>query len=178
MQISDFFVFILSNFPLSLNLELISITFDLHEFNVNLFASIQRWRFSSSVFASSCRAFLQMFDSSKQVSSTNSCTVERSNLKCKSLIYRGARRNFFRGVKRRIQDLLDKIKPHSCNQDFAKGFESKVNMTLFKKILQFGRMLSKRMQFKCIMDGGLGAKRPVVGQFSQFLEKNNQFNVI
>ena len=30
--------------------------------------------------------FLQMFDSSKQVSSANSCTVERSNLKCKSLI--------------------------------------------------------------------------------------------
>ena len=52
MQISDFFVFILSNFPLSLNLKLISITFDLDGFNVNLFASIHRWRFSSSVFAS------------------------------------------------------------------------------------------------------------------------------
>ena len=39
-------------------------------------------------------------------------------------------------------------------------------------------MLSKLMQFKCIMDGGLGAKPPVAGQFSQILEKNNHFNVI
>ena len=53
MQISDLSAFILPNFPLSLNLELISITFDLNEFNVNLFASIQRWRFLSLVFASS-----------------------------------------------------------------------------------------------------------------------------
>ena len=57
MQISDFFVFILPNFSLSLNLELISKTFDLDEFNFNLFASIQRWRFSHSVFTSSCRVF-------------------------------------------------------------------------------------------------------------------------
>ena len=42
-------------------------------------------------------------------------------------------------------------------------------------MLQFGRMLSKLMQFKCIMDGGLGAKPTVAGQFSQFLEKNYHF---
>ena len=53
MQILDFSVFILPNFPLSLNSELIGIKFDLDEFNVNLFASIQRWRFLSSVFPSS-----------------------------------------------------------------------------------------------------------------------------
>ena len=39
-------------------------------------------------------------------------------------------------------------------------------------------MLSKLMQFKCIMDGGLGAKRPVAGKVLQFLEKNNHFNAI
>ena len=87
MRISDFSVFILPNFPLSLKLELIGITFDINEFNANLFASILRWIFSSSVFASSCRVFLQMFDSSNQVSSANSCTVDCCNLKCKALIY-------------------------------------------------------------------------------------------
>ena len=34
------------------------------------------------------------------------------------------------------------------------------------------------MQFKCILDGDLGAKSPVAGQFLEFLEKNNHFNVI
>ena len=87
MQILDFSVYTLPNFPLSLDLELISIKFDLDEFNDNAFASIQRWRFSSSVFALTCRVFLQMFDSSKQVPSANSCTAERCILKCKSLIY-------------------------------------------------------------------------------------------
>ena len=75
------------------------------------------------------------------------------------------------GGKRRIQYSLDKIKPYSCNQDFAKGFEPKVNMTQLKKSCNLGGMLSKRMQFKCIMDGGQGAKPPVAGQFLQFLEK-------
>ena len=50
---------------------------------------------------------------------------------------------FFRegggGGKRRIHYLLDQIKPYSGNQDFAKGFEPKVNMTLLNKMLQFGR---------------------------------------
>ena len=87
LQISDFSVFILPNFSLSLYSELISVTYDVDEFNINLFASIQRWRFSSSIFVSSCRAFLQLFDSSKQVSLANSCTVERCNLKGKSIIY-------------------------------------------------------------------------------------------
>ena len=82
------------------------------------------------------------------------------------------------GGKRRIQYSLDKIKPYSCNQDFAKRFEPKVNMTLLKKSSNLGGMLSKQMQFKCIMDGGQGAKPPVTGQFLQFLEKNNHFNVI
>ena len=41
MQISKFSVFIFSKFSLFLNLELIRITFDLAEFNVNLFAYIQ-----------------------------------------------------------------------------------------------------------------------------------------
>ena len=51
-------------------------------------------------------------------------------------ISRGARRNFFRGGgggKRRIHYLPDKIKPYNCNQDFAKRYEPKVNMTLLKK---------------------------------------------
>ena len=39
-------------------------------------------------------------------------------------------------------------------------------------------MLSKLMQFKCIVEGGLGAKPPVAGKFLQFLEKHNHFNVI
>ena len=38
-------------------------------------------------------------------------------------------------------------------------------------MLQLGGMLNKLMQFKCIIDGGLGAKLPVAGQFLQFLEK-------
>ena len=38
-------------------------------------------------------------------------------------------------------------------------------------MLQLCSMLNKLMQFKCIIDGGLGAKRPVAGQFSQFLKK-------
>ena len=87
MQISEFSVVIMPNFSLSLNLELIRTTFDLDEFNVSLFASIQRWRFSRSVFASSCRVFLQMFDGSKQVLSANSRTVERCNSKGKSFIH-------------------------------------------------------------------------------------------
>ena len=41
MQITGFPVFILPNFSLSFNLELISLTFHLDEFNVNIFASIQ-----------------------------------------------------------------------------------------------------------------------------------------
>ena len=40
---------------------------------------------------------------------------------------------FSEGGKRRIHYLLDKIKPYNCNQDFAKGFEPKVNMALLKK---------------------------------------------
>ena len=66
MQILEFFCFYIAEF-LSLNLKLISITFDLDEFNANLLASIQRRGFSSSVLASSCTVFLQMFDSNKQL---------------------------------------------------------------------------------------------------------------
>ena len=87
---------------------------------------------------------------------------------------RGARRNVFRGGgggNRRIHYLLGQSKPYSCNQDFAKRFEPKVKMILFKKSCNAGGMLSKLMQFKCIMDGGLGPKPLVAGQFSQFLEK-------
>ena len=75
---------------------------------------------------------------------------------------RGARRNFFwgGGGKRRIQYLLDKIKPHSCNQDFAKGFEPKVNMTLFKKILQFGRHVEQTDAIQVYHGRGSGGKAP------------------
>ena len=38
-------------------------------------------------------------------------------------------------------------------------------------MLQLGGVLSKLVQFKCIVDGGLGAKPLVAGQFLQFLEK-------
>ena len=38
-------------------------------------------------------------------------------------------------------------------------------------MLQLGGMFNKLMQFKCVIDGGLGAKLPVAEQFSQFLEK-------
>ena len=62
MKILEFSVFEFPILSLFLNLELSSITFDLVEFNVNAFVSIQRWRFSSSVFASSWKVFLQMFD--------------------------------------------------------------------------------------------------------------------
>ena len=85
---------------------------------------------------------------------------------------------FSGGGKRRIQYLLDKIKPHSCSQDFAKGFEPKVNMTLFKKILQFGRHVEQTDAIQVYHGRGSGGKAPVAGQFSQFLEKNNHFNVI
>ena len=62
-----------------------------------------------------------------------------------NLMSRGARRIFFRGGgKRCIHYLLDKV-THSCNQDFAKGFEPKVNMTLLKKFCNLGGMLSKLM---------------------------------
>ena len=44
-------------------------------------------------------------------------------------------------------------------------------------MLQLGGMLSKLMHLKCIMNGDLGAKSPVAEQFSQSLEKNNQFNI-
>ena len=73
---------------------------------------------------------------------------------------RGARRNFFRGGKRHIQYLLDKIKPHSCNQDFAKGFEPKVNMTLFKKILQFGRHVEQTDAIQVYDGRGSWGKAP------------------
>ena len=61
---------------------------------------------------------------------------ERNN---ENVMCRGTRRNFFGGGrgKRRIYYLLHKIKPYSGNQDFAKRFEPKVNMTLLKKMLRF-----------------------------------------
>ena len=67
---------------------------------------------------------------------------------------------FSGGGKRRIQYLLDKIKPHSCNQDFAKGFEPKVNMTLFKKILQFGRHVEQTDAIQVYHGRGSGGKAP------------------
>ena len=91
---------------------------------------------------------------------------------------KGACRNFFRGGKRGIHYLLDQSKPYSCKQNFAMEFEPKVKMILFKRCCNSGGMLGNLMQFKCIMDGGLGAKPPVAGQFSRFLEKNNHFNAI
>ena len=38
-------------------------------------------------------------------------------------------------------------------------------------MLQLDSMLSKLIQFKYIMEGGLGAKPPLTGQFSQLLQK-------
>ena len=38
-------------------------------------------------------------------------------------------------------------------------------------MLQLGGMLSKLMQLKYSMDGGLGAKPPVSGNFRDFLKK-------
>ena len=90
---------------------------------------------------------------------------------------RAACRNFFkggRGKRRRpIHYLLNQLKPYSCNEDFAKGFEPKVKMILFKKCCNSGGMLSKFMQFKCIMDGGLGASPQSLGNFRNFLKKKH-----
>ena len=83
---------------------------------------------------------------------------------------RGARRNFFRRGKRRSHYLLDKIKPYNCNQDFAKGFEPKVNNPV-KKILKFGRHVEQSDAIQVHYERRFG-KPPVAGQFSQFLEKN------
>ena len=44
-------------------------------------------------------------------------------------------------------------------------------------MLKFGRHVEQTDEFKSIMDGGLEAKPPVAGQFWQFLEKNDHFNV-
>ena len=75
----------------------------------------------------------------------------------------------FSGGGRSIHYLLDEIKPYSCNQNFAKGFEPIPKMILFKKCCDLGGMLSKLMQFKSLTDGGLGAKPQVAGQCLQFL---------
>ena len=84
---------------------------------------------------------------------------------------RGARRNFFRGGKRSIHYLLDGIKPYSCSQDFAKGFEPIVKMILLKRCCNLGGMLSKLMQFKCVMDGGLGKSPQSQSDFRNFFIK-------
>ena len=79
---------------------------------------------------------------------------------------------FFQGGgKRRIEYLLDKIKPYSCNQDFTKGLEPKVNMTLLKQSWNLGGMLSKRMQFKRIVDGVWGQSPQSLGNFRNFWKK-------
>ena len=67
---------------------------------------------------------------------------------------------FSEGGKRRIQYLLDKIKPHNCNQDFAMGFEPKVNMTLFKKMLKFGRNVEQTDAIQVYHGRGSGGKAP------------------
>ena len=51
-------------------------------------------------------------------------------------------------------------------------------MTLLKKILEFGRHVEQTDAIQVYHGRGLGAKPPVAGQFSQFLEKNSHFNVI
>ena len=67
---------------------------------------------------------------------------------------------FSGGGKRRIQYLLDQIKPYSCNQDFAKGFKPKVNMLLFKKMLQFGRHVEQTDAIQVYCGRGSGGKAP------------------
>ena len=74
----------------------------------------------------------------------------------------------FLAMPLRIHDLLDLIKLYSCNQDFAWGLEPKIKIICSKK-LQLGGMLSKRMQFKRNMDGGLRAKPLIAEHISQFL---------
>ena len=96
------------------------------------------------------------------------------NLISSNVLARGARRNFFRGGgKQSIHYLVDERKSYNCNQDFAKGFESKVKMILLKKCCYLGGMLSKLMQFECLMDGGLGAKPQLLKDFCNFLKKKN-----
>ena len=78
-----------------------------------------------------------------------------------TVISRGARRNFFRGGgKRRIHYLLDKTKPYNCNQDFAKGFEPKVNITQLKKMLIFGRHVEQTDAIQVYYGRGSGGKAP------------------
>ena len=55
---------------------------------------------------------------------------------------------------------MDKIKPYNCNQDFAKEFEPKVNMTLSKKILQFGRHVEQTNAIQVYYERGSGGKSP------------------
>ena len=38
-------------------------------------------------------------------------------------------------------------------------------------MLKFGRHVEQTMQFKCIIDGGLGAKPPSLGNFRIFWKK-------
>ena len=66
---------------------------------------------------------------------------------------------FFQGVgKQRIHHLLAKIKSYSCNQDFAKGFEPKVNMTWLKKMLKFGRHVEQTDAIQVYYGRGSGGK--------------------
>ena len=91
---------------------------------------------------------------------------------------RGARRNFFRRGKRRIHYLLDKIKPYNCNQDFAKGFEPKVSITLLKKMLKFGRHVEQNEAIQVYYGRGSGGKAPDRWAIFAISGKNNHFNVI
>ena len=45
-------------------------------------------------------------------------------------------------------------------------------------MLKFGRHVEQTGAIQVCYGRGLGARPPVAGQFSQFLEKNNIFNVI
>ena len=66
----------------------------------------------------------------------------------------------FSGGERHIHYLLSQSKPYSCNQDFAKRFESKVKMILFKKMLQCGRHVKQTDTIQVYYGWGSGGKAP------------------
>ena len=70
------------------------------------------------------------------------------------------------------------MKRYSCNQDFAKGLEPKVNMTLLKKILQFGRHVEQTDAIQVYQGRGSGGKASSRWTIFAISGKNNHFNVI
>ena len=55
---------------------------------------------------------------------------------------------------------IKKTKPYNCDQDFAKGFEPKVNITQLKKMLKFGRHVEQTDAIQVHYGRGSGGKAP------------------